>query len=303
MRYHHEPEKAPKECCQTAEILSIANLLSTIYNETETSEDVLLLQSRMEEMFGMDRMQTNRLLDEVARKSIAILEIFELDPGKMKPYSQMLQEANDELGRLNFSYEQLVMALKESKDKAEKFANELRAANERLEDLAFRDGLTNLYNHRYFQEILKKEIARAQRYNSELSLILFDIDSFKAVNDTYGHPTGDKVLTNLSKQIETIVRPSDIIARYGGEEFAIILPGTTASGLKAFAERLRQSVIDLTTVANKKDVKITISSGCVHFRPGGKKVTKQELIDTADRALYISKKEGKNRATILPQTQ
>jgi len=304
MRYHHEPEKAPEECGQTANILSIANLLSTIYNETETSEDVLLLQSRTAEMFNMDIEQTNKLLDEVAEKSVAILEIFELDPGQMKPYSQMLQEANDELGRLNFSYEQLVMALKESKSKAEKFADELRTANERLEDLAFRDGLTNLYNHRYFQEILTKEMARAQRYNKDLSLIIFDIDSFKMVNDTYGHPAGDQVLINLSKQIETAVRPSDIVARYGGEEFAIILPDTKESGMKVFAERIRRCVMGVTTMVNDTEVKITISSGGVHFNPSSEStaMTKQNLIDTADRGLYMSKTKGKNCVTVLPLT-
>jgi len=302
MLYHHKPEKAPEEYRQAAEILSIANLLSTIYNETETSENVHLLHQQMEELFDMDEQQSNELLDEVAQKSVDILDIFELDPGQMKPYSQMLQEANDELGRLNFSYEQLVMALKESKKKSEQFADDLQQANKQLENLAFRDGLTNLYNHRYFQEILEKEIERARRYKSDLSLIIFDIDNFKKVNDNYGHPAGDQVLANLAKNIKAAIRPSDIVARYGGEEFTVILPGTKESGMKVFAERLRRCVMGITTIADTMEIKVTISSGGVHYSPDYKETTKQDLIDTADRGLYMSKKDGKNRVTVLPLT-
>ena len=300
--YHHEPEKAPEKYRQTAEILSMADLLSTIYYGTETSENVLLLHNQMEMLFGIDKQQTNELLDDVAQKSIDIMGIFDLNPGQMRPYSQMLQEANDELGRLNLSYEQLVLALKESKEKSENFADDLRAANAQLEDLAFRDGLTNLYNHRYFQEILEKELLRAQRYKNDLSLILFDIDSFKTINDNYGHPAGDQVLANLARQVEAAVRPSDIVARYGGEEFAVILPETKESGMKVFAERLRRCVLGITTIVDNREIKVTISSGAVHFNPDQREITKQELIDTADRALYMSKENGKNRVTILQLT-
>ncbi len=194
----------------------------------------------MADFFNFPDDQIRTLIDDVAEKSLDILKIFEIDPGKMKPYTQMLQEANDELGKLNLSYEQLVLELKESKEKSERFADELRKANTRLEEMASRDGLTNLYNHRYFQEILGKEMARAKRYNTSLCLIMFDIDYFKEVNDSFGHPAGDEVLINLSRAISKAIRPSDIVARYGGEEFAVILPETSEKGLKVFAERLRR---------------------------------------------------------------
>lgn len=300
MRYHREPEKAPEEFRQTARVLSIANLLSTIYHGTETTDNVLLLQDKMKEYFDLDTHQTQTLLDDVAEQSIDIQKTFDLDPGQMKPYSQMLQEANEELGRLNFSYEQLVMALKESQEKSEKFAKELQTANKQLEDLAFRDGLTNLYNHRYFQEILETETARAHRYKKDLCLIFFDIDFFKKVNDSYGHPAGDQVLIALAKQLKVAIRPSDIIARYGGEEFMVILPETNESGMAVLAERLRRAVMGITTEFNEFKINVTISSGGVYFSPDHGGITKQNLIDTADRALYMSKKNGRNRFTILP---
>jgi diguanylate cyclase (GGDEF)-like protein len=253
----------------------------------------------MQAYFNIDADQTRTLLDDVAEKSLDILNIFEVDPGQMKPYSQMLQEANDELGKLNLSYEQLVLELKESKEKSERFADELRKANARLEELAFRDGLTTLYNHRYFQEVLSKEMVRARRYKHSLCLIMFDIDYFKKVNDTFGHPAGDQVLINLAQAIGAAIRPNDIIARYGGEEFAVILPETNLTGLKVFAERLRRCAASVTTMIRKHPVEITISCGGVHLSPDDD-ITQQEFIDRADRGLFLSKKNGRNRVTIMP---
>jgi diguanylate cyclase (GGDEF)-like protein len=297
--YHHEPNLAPEEDKRTCSVLYVANLISAIYSGTDTAANVQELQTKMSDYFNISEEQTRTLVDDVAKKSLDILNIFEIDPGQMKPYSQMLQEANDELGKLNFSYEQLVLELKESKIKSENFANELRKANSRLEQLAFRDGLTNLYNHRYFQEILRDELARAKRYNNSLCLIMFDIDFFKDVNDSYGHPAGDQVLIDLSQAISKAVRPSDIVARYGGEEFAVILPQTSVTGLKVFAERLRRCAASITTVFKTGAVTITISCGGAHFSPADK-LTQQEFINTVDRALFLSKNNGRNCVTILP---
>ncbi len=299
VRYHHQPDHAPQEYRQTCSVLYVANLLSAIYSGAETSQNVRELHTKMEDFFNIPEDQTRTLLDNVAEKSLDILKIFEIDPGQLKPYSQMLQEANDELGKLNLSYEQLVLELKESKLKSERIATELKKANSQLEELAFRDGLTHLYNHRYFQEILGKEMTRAKRYKKHLCLILFDIDFFKNVNDTFGHPAGDQVLINLAQTISKAVRPSDIIARYGGEEFAVILPETNQAGMNVFAERLRRCAASVTTMIQDREAKITISCGGVHLSPEDD-VTQQQLINAADSNLFLSKKNGRNRVTILP---
>lgn len=299
VRYHHQPDSAPEKYRKTCSVLYVANLLSTIYSGSETAKNVRELQEKMETFFGTNVEQTRALLDNVADKSFDILKIFEIDPGKLKPYSQMLQEANDELGKLNLSYEQLVLELKEAKLKSERIANELTKANSQLEELAFRDGLTHLYNHRYFQEILGKEITRARRYKKHLCLILFDIDFFKNVNDSFGHPAGDKVLITLAQAISKAVRPSDIIARYGGEEFAVILPETSQAGMNVFAERLRRCAASAITMIKGKEIKITISCGGVYLSPEDNS-TQQQLINAADRNLFLSKRNGRNRVTTLP---
>jgi diguanylate cyclase (GGDEF)-like protein len=298
IHFHHATASAPEEYKRITEALWIADLLAAIYSETEIVEKVRQLQEEMVEMFNLDAEHVRELLDDVANKSINILKTFEIDPGDLKPYSQMLQEANEELGKLNLSYENLVMELKEAKEKAERLAHELSDANSRLKELVSRDGLTGLYNHRYFQEIFDKELSRAVRYQSSVSLIMFDIDSFKKVNDTYGHPAGDLVLMNIARVVESAIRPSDIVARYGGEEFAVILPETNRAGLKVFAERLRRSIEGVTTIAEKQEIMVTVSIGGTTFTPDQPAAKKQLLIDAADRALYTSKRNGRNCVTI-----
>ncbi|MEA3544530.1 MAG: GGDEF domain-containing protein, partial [Thermodesulfobacteriota bacterium] len=200
--YHHQPGQAPEECQKSAKIVYYANQLSEIYNEVGGAEKARLLQQELIEQFNIEETQTAELLDDVATRSNEILETFELDPGELKPYSLLLQEANAELGKLNLSSEQMVMEMKEAKEKAEKLAHELQDANSRLKELVYRDGLTGLYNHRYFQESLANELTRAIRYHSSVSLILFDIDFFKKVNDTHGHPAGDLVLMNIARAVD-----------------------------------------------------------------------------------------------------
>jgi len=297
--YHHSTCSAPDDFRRSTEVLWIADLLAAIYSETETVNKVRQLQDEMIELFNLDADTARVLLDDVANKSIEILETFEVDPGDLKPYSQMLQEANDELGKINLSYEHLVMELKEAKEKAELLANELRDANSRLKELVSRDGLTGLFNHRYFQEIFAKELSRAVRYRASVSLIMFDIDCFKEVNDTYGHPTGDLVLMNIARVVEAAVRPSDIVARYGGEEFAVILPETNEAGMRVFAERLRRSIEGVSTVVDNQHITVTVSAGGATFSPDKPQTSKQMMIDAADRALYASKHNGRNQVNVL----
>jgi diguanylate cyclase (GGDEF)-like protein len=190
--------------------------------------------------YQIDETQIETMIDAVAERSVQAMSLFEIDPGKMKPFSLMLQEANEELGKLNLSYEYLVIELKQAKETAEELAGELKAANDRLRGLAFRDGLTGLYNHRYFQDFIEKELSRAIRYKSTFSLIMVDIDHFKKINDAYGHPVGDTVLKAISTTIEQTVRKCDVVSRYGGEEFAIVLPETALKGAVILAERVRK---------------------------------------------------------------
>ena len=297
--YHHNPDFAEEQNRITAQILYFSDQFSAIYNETNAAEKARILQDQLTASFSLEPDKIRSLLDDVAEKSVEIMASFAIEPGDMKPYSQMLQEANEELGRLNLSYEQLVIELKQAKEKSDLLSHELNEANIRLKDMAYVDALTGLYNHRYFQDSLSNEIARASRYHSSVSLIIFDIDFFKKVNDTYGHPAGDKVLKNIGKEIKKSIRPSDIASRYGGEEFAVILPETNITGVKVFAARLRRCVEGIITEIDDQQIMVTISLGGTTFCPENPGTSKDYLIKIADRGLYMSKGNGRNQFTIL----
>ncbi|MBI4845953.1 MAG: diguanylate cyclase [Candidatus Omnitrophica bacterium] len=162
-----------------------------------------------------------------------------------------------------------------------------------VKNLAITDGLTGLFNHRYFQTNLNSEVSRVQRYPRPLSLIMFDIDSFKEFNDTYGHPMGDTVLSQISKVIKNNVRKVDIACRYGGEEFAIILPETKIKEALLVADKIRKSVETLKfSVGRGAKKKMTVSGGVAQFLPG---MSKEDLVRFSDEALYKAKSGGKNK--------
>jgi len=166
----------------------------------------------------------------------------------------------------------------------------------KMEKLATTDGLTGLHNHRTFQEITAREFERAKRHGRPLSMLLTDIDHFKNFNDTYGHPVGDLVLREIAGCIKSAVRATDFPARYGGEEFAVVLPETAEQGAMAIAERIRQTVEARVIESGKNKLRVTISIGCVTYPTYG--LTQQEIIDCSDKALYASKKGGRNRVTL-----
>jgi diguanylate cyclase (GGDEF)-like protein len=159
--------------------------------------------------------------------------------------------------------------------------------------LAITDGLTGLYNHRYFQEILEDELARAKRYNLYVSLIFLDIDNFKQFNDKYGHQEGDKVLKVVSKSILKSIRQVDCAARYGGEEFAVIMPENDIESAFIVADRIRKNVIKDSKEFFKSDTKyVTVTLGVASYPLDA--IDKEELIKRSDEALYHCKANGKN---------
>ncbi|MDJ0766133.1 MAG: sensor domain-containing diguanylate cyclase [Myxococcota bacterium] len=167
----------------------------------------------------------------------------------------------------------------------------------RLEELATTDGLTGLSNHRVFQEELEKKLASATRFNKELSVILCDLDKFKSVNDTYGHPVGDFVLRALGDTLrKNVVRDTDLPARYGGEEFVVLCEGTSTEGAVKLAERIRIDLENRVFRTEQGNLQVTISMGVATFPIHA--LRREVLIERADAALYAAKQGGRNQVRI-----
>ena len=173
-------------------------------------------------------------------------------------------------------------------------AHELSRLNKMLREQSSRDSLTGLYNHRYFQEMLRHEFLLAQRHQSELSCMMLDLDLFKEVNDTCGHPFGDLVLKGTAKQILHEARATDTVARYGGEEFAVLLPNTDLEGATSIAERIRIRAQDYTHQDKDVAMRVTISIGLASTRAHSPQ-RPEDLLAFADRALYQAKRAGRNK--------
>ncbi len=167
---------------------------------------------------------------------------------------------------------------------------------EAAKQLAVTDGLTKVYNHRFFQELLEKEYKRSDRYDTEFSLIMLDIDYFKKINDTYGHLLGDEILKDIASLILGCLRSMDVVARYGGEEFAILLPETNLAEAVKTAERIRRTIEnhDFVEVQRGKPLKVTISLGVTTY-PSENINDRSDILTKADIALYEAKETGRNR--------
>jgi diguanylate cyclase (GGDEF)-like protein len=164
---------------------------------------------------------------------------------------------------------------------------------------ALRDGLTKIFNKKYFLDRLESEFAYASRHKMPLSLVLFDIDHFKKVNDTHGHLAGDYALAALAQLVMVTIRQEDVFARYGGEEFAVICRGVDIDGATTFGERLRRMVAGQPFVYNEVALQITVSVGIAALSDVGMREP-ADLIALADEALYQAKHEGRNRVVQAP---
>jgi diguanylate cyclase (GGDEF)-like protein len=177
--------------------------------------------------------------------------------------------------------------------------HQLQSANSQLQYLSRTDRLTGLNNRGYWEEELKREYSRHRRYGSMAALVMFDIDHFKKVNDTYGHQAGDKVIQSVAEVVREQIRDTDLAGRYGGEEFVVLLPDIDSTSARLFAERLRQTVESLIVIHEGQTIPFTISLGVADLTQPCN--DHQQLIEWADHALYASKRGGRNQVTVHGQ--
>ena len=207
--------------------------------------------------------------------------------------SRMIQAgASDYLPKAKLSNKALLRIISNALEKAS-LRREMRIAQEKLTEMSIRDELTGMFNRRYFQDALEREISGAQRYNHSLALCIIDLDHFKLVNDSYGHLCGDEVLQAFGRILSDSIRKYDVACRYGGEEFAVLLPDTSLEEAAALCDRFRERISKHVFTFNEITIQITASVG-VAACSANNETTGQQLVNLADKALYQAKNQGRN---------
>ncbi|NOQ41696.1 MAG: HDOD domain-containing protein [Desulfuromusa sp.] len=296
--HHHDPDSYTGDDVELKTEIGVVHLAALLANIMYSGNPIdyhAPFRERAQKMFKLDTGSIDEILEQANKEVAKAAKYFGLNIAGTGSIPEILQQANIELSLLNMSYEQINRELVQSKMQLEKLTSELEEKNTYLEAIANLDGLTQIYNHRYFQESLDKEISRSIRHENELGLILADIDNFKKFNDFYGHQAGDYVLKEVASLCTGVIREYDLMARYGGEEFVFILPETNQADALTVAEKIRATIEQYPFIYEGNDYRVTSSFGVAVFSGGGKLMKKTELIEQADNALYVAKKKGRNR--------
>ncbi len=297
--YHHDPQRYDGKDTKietTCKAVYLSDILVSILYSDKPEEFHKRFRREAKTLLGLKNEDLEHVLNEVHIQVDQAGEYFGLRIANTKSIQEILQEANIRLSLMNLDFDQMNQELIKAKISLENLTEELKEKNAILDNLANIDGLTQIYNHRYFQNSLENEISRALRNETEIALVLIDIDFFKKFNDTYGHQVGDFILKAFSGALKKEIRQYDTLARYGGEEFVLILPDTSTSEAMAVAEKLR-TVIDETTFDDgKEEYHITASFGVSSNKPiTTDDFSKDTFINQADTALYDAKEAGRNR--------
>jgi diguanylate cyclase (GGDEF)-like protein len=283
MGHHHNPDNLNTDHPYIETLTKILHL-SSLYIDLFNLPDMSMNLYRIEEQTKAYGYEEKINIDEIGLKineqTQHIFPLFEIDLKEEKDYTQLLDAARKELIKLSSDFmNQLVDQKKEI---------------ETLRKQSTCDGMTQLNNHQRFHELLHQEVYRSNRYKVPLSLILGDIDHFKSVNDTHGHPAGDHAIKMVADCLKNALRESDHLARYGGEEFAVTLPETPMAEALKVAERLRKAIQSLNIEYEEKPISLTMSFG-VAALPSAFNISGEELVKRADSVLYRSKARGRNQ--------
>ena len=218
-----------------------------------------------------------------------------------------LAERGDEVGTIMSSFTRMLETVERQAAEINSFAmrldaayKELESTNVRLKETSFKDEVTGLYNRRFFSVRIEEELSRYRRFNHPVSLVLMDLDGFKAVNDEMGHVVGDETLRDIGQILMKHSRGINVVSRYGGDEFAVLLVETSKAGARLYADRIRQII---ATYPFSHGRPVTASFGIASL-PDDEATTSEDLIRAADDALYAAKRAGKNQvATVPPQKE
>ncbi|CAG36934.1 sensor domain-containing diguanylate cyclase [Desulfotalea psychrophila] len=300
--YHHSPKSytgGSADVQRTISAIYLSDILTQIFFSRTPEIYYNKFRKEARSLLMLKEEDIQNILANVHTEIKKAGSTFDIEIKKIRSIQDILQEANIRLSLLNLNYDQVNRKLVETTIELEKLTEELAKKNRQLETLANIDGLTNCYNHRYFQNALDQELSRSSRNSLAISLIMFDIDNFKRFNDSYGHQAGDFILCELTRLIQEQIRKDDVLARYGGEEFVIILPETEKEDALIVAEKVRHACEEHSFQNIHKTHQITISLGVATEHSAQiSPLNKTSFIDKTDLALYSAKENGRNKVVV-----
>jgi diguanylate cyclase (GGDEF)-like protein len=284
IQHHHEVKSLPESCNNDIRTRTTILHLSSLYVELLNSGNMVRELGNITQFikrYGLENsIDAVGIGKDLIHQTKDISSVFDLQFSDQNELESLLESAKQEL--LNISMQMVSDIIQKNKEL------------ETLRKQVNRDEMTQLHNYKAFCEALNQEIKRATRYKNDLSLILADIDSFKSINDCFGHPAGDQVLKVVARTLQNALRDCDFVSRYGGEEFAIILPETKLNAALLVAERLGEKIRALETSYDSQSIRVTISCGVAAFR-NFPPMSLNDLVESADKALYSAKKQGRDR--------
>ncbi len=299
---HHsvaECDDCSDENRQLADALFVAGIVGEYFCSPNTAEVLAQLRTVTSERYGLSNDQLDDYLNEVDQRIQEAADLLNTNTDNLPSPADLTAQAMEQLAEISIQADLKKRQADSLTQRMEAERRKLQDQNEKLQEQVFRDPLTGLYNRRFFDEALDHEINRATRQGNGLGILFLDVDHFKNLNDTHGHQFGDTVLMRIGELLPDCVRSSGIAARYGGEEFVVLAIDISEAGLKTLAERIRQAVENEYFQNGVQVVPVTASVGGVVTVPlDDESGLAHRLVESADAAMYESKRRGRNCITL-----
>jgi diguanylate cyclase (GGDEF)-like protein len=291
IRYSHALDKMPADLdpdlTKLVRLVSVSGEVADVWIEQDPALAMQSLRQASAAFLNLDEKKLEVTLRRVAERAKEVATLFDVDLGSQDDLTAILEQAKEALMVLAITAHRQVHDAKEA-------LGSLEAKAKSLEQEASRDGLTGLYNRSYFDQALRQAVAKAVQEGRAMSVIMFDVDHFKGINDNHGHLAGDRVLAGIARTLGMRLRPTDLACRFGGEEFVLVLPDTPGEGAAVVAERLRRKVEETAYDSGSRDsLHVTVSAGYASLQPD-QPTTPEALLASADAALYAAKRAGRN---------
>jgi len=279
--HHHDTENVKDlSLKKLADLVYLSGRCADVFVDEEPAKAIADVRNTCLSQYKFPGPDTDTLLAEIGTRTKEVASLFEINIGSSHEYDAILKKANEALVEITLQ--------------SQMQATELQAQNKELKQQAITDGLTGLANRARFDQFLAEAFDAAVKKKQPLAVLMIDVDKFKTINDTHGHPAGDAVLRVLGRLLKAVARQQDLAARYGGEELVLILPDTPRTKAATIAESIRRAICAKPVINDRKSIPVSASIGVSIYEPGGPFTSLSYLLKAADLALYNAKRTGRN---------